>query len=81
MMAHVSHYSFTQAGSEWCLCVLDAWGLFEEIFVEETGACVCINIGLDSLCINGTWGYDLVAGLAVLGNDGPNDIKSLFQPT
>lgn len=42
-------------------------------------AYVCINWGLNNFCINGTWGHDLVAGLAVLGSDGPNDVKGLFQ--
>lgn len=66
--------------SGWCLyTILDAWGLFEESFAEKTGACVCVDVGLDILCICGTWGPDLT-GLAVLGSDGPNDIKGLFQP-
>lgn len=42
-------------------------------------AYVCINWGLNNFCINDTWGHDLVAGLAVLGSDGPHDVKGLFQ--
>lgn len=67
----------------WCLyTILGAQGLFEVIFEEKTGAsCVSINVGLDILAISGTWGHDLVAGLAMLGSNGPNDIKGLSQPT
>lgn len=55
-----------QAGSGWCLYMLDVWGLFEEIFAERAGACVYINVGLDILCISGALGHGLVVGLATM---------------